>query len=98
MAHSRQLAKDVDAINAPPRRLHWCTGARNTLQKLPLLPLFGTLGAAFRPDGSPSKLLQYDEIRHDLCWAGPSRNRVRIGASKLPHRFPRIVHCPSSEC
>jgi hypothetical protein len=36
--------------------------------------------------------LQHYEIRHELCWAGPSKNRVGRGAPKLPHRFSLIVH------
>ena len=84
----------ADRALAPrfPRRLHWCTDARNTPPKLPFLPFFGTFGAASRRDGSLGKALRHHEIGHDLCWAGPSQNRVGIGAPKLPHRFPLIVH------
>jgi hypothetical protein len=92
MGYCRRRQTDVALIYDSRRRLHWCTDARNTPQKLPLLPFFGTFGAASRRDGSLSKLLQHYEIRHDLCPAGPSKNRVGIGAPKLPHRFPLIVH------
>jgi hypothetical protein len=36
--------------------------------------------------------LQHHEIGDDPCSAEPSQNRVGIGAPKLPHRIPLIVH------
>ena len=55
-------------------------------------PVLGTFGAASRRDGSLSKLLQHYEIGHDQCWAGPSKNRLRMGAAEVPYQFPPIVH------
>ena len=60
--------------------------------KPPFLPFFGAFGAASGRDGSLGKTLQHHEIGHDRCSAGPSQNRVGIGAPKLPHQFPLIVH------
>ena len=54
----------------------------------------GTSGAACRREGSLGKALQHHEIGHDPCSAGPSQNRVGIGAPKLPYRIPLIVHYP----
>ena len=75
-----------------PRRLHQCTDARKTSPKLPFLPFFGTSGAACRREGSLGNTLQHHEIGHDPCSAGPFQNRVGIGAPKVPHQFPLIVH------
>ena len=75
-----------------PRRLHECTDARKTSPKPPFSPFSRPFGAASRRDGLLSKVLQHDEIRHNLGWAGRPQNRVRIGAPNLPHRFPRHVH------
>jgi hypothetical protein len=73
-------------------RLHSCTDARKTPQKLPFPPFFGTSGAACKPEGWLGNTLKHHEIGHEPCSAGPSQNRVGIGAPKLPHRFPLIVH------
>jgi hypothetical protein len=62
MGHCPRRATEVDVIYASPRRLHQCTDARNAPQKLPLLPFFGTLGAASRRDGSLNKALQHYEF------------------------------------
>jgi hypothetical protein len=63
-----------------------------SLEPGPFLPFFGTFGAASRRDGSLSKLLQHYEIGHDQCWAGPSKNRLRMGAAEVPYQLPPIVH------
>jgi hypothetical protein len=50
---------------------------------------------ACRREGWSGKALQHHEIGHDPGapgLAGPSRNRVGIGATKLPHPIPLIVH------
>src|SRR5947209_6626535 len=57
IGHCRRLATNVHVIYDPQGRLHQWTDARNTFQKLPLPPFFGTFGAAFRRDGSLSKAL-----------------------------------------
>jgi hypothetical protein len=56
------------------------------------LPFFGTFGAACRRECSLDNTLQHHEIGHDLCSAGPFKNRVGMGAPKLPHQFPLLVH------
>ena len=60
--------------------------------KLPFPPLSGNFGAASGRDASLGKALQHHEIGHDRCSAGPSQNRVGMGAPKLPHQFPLVVH------
>ena len=55
-------------------------------------PLSGKFGAASGRDGLLGKALQDHEIGHDRCSARLSQNRVRMGAPKLPHRIPLVVH------
>jgi hypothetical protein len=38
--------------------------------------------------------LRHHEIGHDPCSAGRFKNRVGMGAPKVPHRFPLIVQYP----
>ena len=90
--HCRRRATDVDGLYDSRHRLHQWTDARNTFQKLPFPPFLGTFGADSRRDGSLSKLLQHYEIGHDQYWAGPSKNRLRMGAAEVPYQFPPIVH------
>jgi hypothetical protein len=75
MADSRRRTTDVNV--ALPNAVYTSV---QTLEKCPknchFVPLFGTFGAASRRDGSLGKALQYHEIGHDLCSAGPSENRV----------------------
>jgi hypothetical protein len=58
----------------------------------------GTFGAACRRECSLGNTLQHHEIGHDTCSAGPFKNRVSMGAPKLPYQFPLIVHYPGIEC
>jgi hypothetical protein len=64
------------------------------IPKTAISAIFRDSDAACRREGSLGNTLQRHEIGHDPCSAGPSRNRVHIGAPKLPHRFPLIVHYP----
>ena len=88
----RAIPAPRDRCRGSPRRLHWCTNARKTSPKLPFPPLSGKFGAASGRDGLLGKALQDHEIGHDRCSARPSQNRVRMGAPKLPHRIPLVVH------
>src|SRR5438270_408817 len=75
-----------------PVHLHECTDARKTPSKLPFLPSFSTFCVACRREGWLGNTLQHHEIGDDPCSVGQPQNRVRIGAPKLPHQIPRIVH------
>ena len=68
------------------------TDARKRSSKLPVLPLFGTSGAATRCRGSIRKSFPAKPIGPAMGVAGRSGFLVGIGAPNLPHRFPRHVH------
>src|SRR5438270_11759356 len=74
----------TQGISASSGCVHYYTGARKTPSKLPFSPFLATFGAACRREGSIGNMLEHQEIGHDPCWAGPSKNQVGIGAPKLP--------------
>jgi hypothetical protein len=85
---SRRAGIDA-ALPTPSTLLDRCS---KNAPKLPFLPFFGPFGGTRRRDDSLGNTLQHHEIGHEPCSVGPSQNRVGIGASKRPHRIPRIVH------
>src|SRR3954471_18257567 len=54
----------------------------------------GTSGAACGLEGALDKVFHHHQIGYDPVLGRASQNRVGIGAPKLPHRIPLIVHYP----